>query len=182
MRIVISAAGNDLDASVSPVFGRCPVYLFVDTETMEVEAVPNPAVSAAGGAGIQAAQFVARQGAQAVLSDNLGPNAFRVLVAAGIPVYRVSGGTVRQAVEAFKEGRLNPISEATTVAHAGIGWCRGPGMRRWGIGVRETAMETAPPAQPASGVSREELNALKEEVRSLQEKLNDFLRRLEQIT
>ncbi|MGB9722779.1 MAG: NifB/NifX family molybdenum-iron cluster-binding protein [Chloroflexia bacterium] len=180
MRVAISAGGNDLDAPVSPVFGRCPVYLFVDTETMEVEAVPNPAVSAAGGAGIQAAQFVARQGAQAVLSDNLGPNAFRVLAAAGIPVYRVSGGTVRQAVEAFKEGRLNPITGATTVAHAGMGWCRGPGSRMWRGRAVETATE--PPAEAPSGASREELAALKAEVRSLQEQLNDLLRRLEQIT
>lgn len=173
MRIVVSASGMDLDAPISPVFGRCPVYLFVDTETMEVEAVPNPAVSAPGGAGIQAAQFVVRQGPQAVLSDNVGPNAFRVLLAAGIPIYQVREGTVRQAVEAFKEGRLNPISAATVVPHAGMGWRSSLGSRR----NAQIAGETPPPAE-----AQDDLTALKEEVRGLQEKLNDLLRRLGQIT
>jgi len=53
MRIVVSANGADLDAAASPVFGRCPTYVFVDTETMVFEAVDNPAMNAAGGAGIQ---------------------------------------------------------------------------------------------------------------------------------
>lgn len=66
MRPVVSAQGNNLDAPASPVFGRCPTYLFVDTETVQFEAVPNPAISQAGAAGIQAAQFVVKQGAEAV--------------------------------------------------------------------------------------------------------------------
>ena len=45
MKIAVTANGNDLDAPVSPVFGRCPAYILVDTETMQYEAVTNPAVS-----------------------------------------------------------------------------------------------------------------------------------------
>ncbi len=119
MRIVISSQGDDLDAPASPLFGRCPTYLFVETETMEFEALPNPAVSQGGGAGVQAAQFVVNHGARAVLSSNLGPNAFGVLQAAGIPAYLVPGGTVRQAVEAFKAGQLEPMAGANVMAHAG---------------------------------------------------------------
>jgi len=74
MKIVVTANGADLDAPASPVFGRCPIYVFVDTETMQFEAVGNPAVAAGGGAGIQAAQFVIEQGAQAVVTGNAGPN------------------------------------------------------------------------------------------------------------
>ena len=102
MKIVVSAQGDTLEAPASPVFGRCPTYIFVDTETMGFEAVPNPAMNQGGGAGIQAAQFVTSHGVQAVLTGNLGPNAFNVLEAAGVPGYLVSEGTVRQAVEAFK--------------------------------------------------------------------------------
>ena len=51
MKIAVTANGADLDAPISPIFGRCPTYLFVDTETMQFEAVQNPAVSAPGGAG-----------------------------------------------------------------------------------------------------------------------------------
>ena len=51
MRIVVTANGADLEAPASPVFGRCPMYVFVDTETMTFEAVENPAINAAGSAG-----------------------------------------------------------------------------------------------------------------------------------
>jgi hypothetical protein len=64
MKIVVTSNGRDLDAPASPMFGRCPVYVFVDTDTMQFEAVDNPAMSAAGGAGIQAAQFVVEQTAR----------------------------------------------------------------------------------------------------------------------
>jgi hypothetical protein len=50
MRIVVSAQGSNLDAPASPVFGRCPTYMFVDTGTLEFEAVPNPAMNQAGAA------------------------------------------------------------------------------------------------------------------------------------
>ncbi len=54
MRMVVSAQGESLDAPTSPVFGRCPTYIFVDSESMQFEAVPNPAMNQGGGAGIQA--------------------------------------------------------------------------------------------------------------------------------
>lgn len=128
MKIIVTANGADLDAAASPVFGRCPTYIMVDTETMEFEALPNPAVAAGGGAGIQAAQFIAGQGAQAVVSGNMGPNAYGVLQAAQIPVYTFGGGTVRQAVEAYQAGTLASAGGATVPSHTGMG--RGAGMGR----------------------------------------------------
>ena len=127
MMIVVTANGSDLDAPTSSVFGRCQIYILVDTETMQFEAAPNPAVSAGGGAGIQAAQFVIERGAQAVVSGNVGPNAFDVFRASGIPVYLFKGGTVRQAVEAYKEGQLSSAGSATVSAHAGMGRGRSRG-------------------------------------------------------
>jgi predicted Fe-Mo cluster-binding NifX family protein len=130
MKIVVTANGTDLDAPASPVFGRCPTYIFVDTETMAFEAVDNPAMSAPGGAGIQAAQFVIEQGAQAVLTGNVGPNAFNVFQAANVPIYLLTGGTVREAVEAYKAGRLQSTADANVQAHAGMGMGMGRGMGR----------------------------------------------------
>ena len=49
MRIVVSAQGEDLDAPASPVFGRCPTYILIESDTMQFEAIANPAVSQAGG-------------------------------------------------------------------------------------------------------------------------------------
>nr|MBC7244458.1 NifB/NifX family molybdenum-iron cluster-binding protein [Chloroflexota bacterium] len=121
MKIVVTANGNDLDAQVSLVFGRCLSFVFVDTETMAFEAIPNPALSAPGGAGIQAAQFVVEHGAEAVLSGNVGPNAYGVFQAANVPIYWVSEGTVRQAVEAYKAGKLHSATQANVQAHTGLG-------------------------------------------------------------
>jgi predicted Fe-Mo cluster-binding NifX family protein len=106
MRIVVSAEGHETDSRVSSIFGRCPVYVFVDTDTMEIESFPNPAQNAPGGAGIQAAQFVVSRGTKAVLTGNVGPKAADVLAAAGVEVRLVGGMTVEEAVQAFAAGQL----------------------------------------------------------------------------
>jgi len=130
MKIAVTANGADLDAPASPIFGRCPTYILVDTETMQYEAIANPAVSAGGGAGVQAAQFVIERGAQAVVTGNVGPNAFGVFRAGGIPVYLFKEGTVQQAVKACKSGLLSSINDATVSAHAGMGRGMGRGRNR----------------------------------------------------
>ncbi len=109
MRIVIPANGTDLDAPTSPVFGRCQTFIFVNPETLEVEALPNPAAEAPGGAGVQAAQLVLRHGAEAVIARRLGPKAFGLIQSAGIPAYVLEGATVREAVQAFQARRLTRL-------------------------------------------------------------------------
>ena len=122
MKIAVSAAGNELGADVSPVFGRCPYYLVVDTESLEFDAHPNPAQSASGGAGIQAAKFITEQGVAAILTGNVGPNAHAVLSAAGVEVYLITGGTIQEAVEAYKDGKLQSASQPTVSPHTGMGF------------------------------------------------------------
>lgn len=110
MKIVVTAQGANLDAFVDPRFGRGQYFLFIDTDSSSVEAVANESRSAAGGAGIQAAQFVAEKGAKALITGSVGPNAEAVLKKAAIPAYR-GAGTVRSVVEKFKSGKL-PAMEA----------------------------------------------------------------------
>jgi predicted Fe-Mo cluster-binding NifX family protein/DNA-binding PadR family transcriptional regulator len=112
MRIVIPADGTDLDAPTSAVFGRCPTFIFVDPETLEFEAWRNEAVSAPGGAGVQASQTVVQRRPHAVIAPSLGPNAFRVIQAAGIPCLKLEGATVREVVEAYNAGELSPLDTA----------------------------------------------------------------------
>jgi len=141
MKIVVTSGGTDLDAPASPVFGRCPSYVFVDTDTMEYEAVSNPASGAMGGAGIQAAQFVIQRGVQTVITGNVGPNAFGVLTSGGVSVYVCPPGkTVRQAVEDFKQGKLELVGAANVPGHfgAGRGLGRGGGRGMGGGGGRGT--------------------------------------------
>jgi predicted Fe-Mo cluster-binding NifX family protein len=170
MKIVVTAEGNDLSAPTSPRFGRCPTFVFVETETMVFEAVPNPAASASGGAGIQAAQFVVEQGAEAVLTNNVGPNAMEVLQAAGIPVYVISGGVVREVVDAYKAGQLELATGANVQAHAGMGRGRGRGM---GQGQRQIT---------TSATAREaEITALKGMAADLRQQLAEVIDRIEKL-
>jgi predicted Fe-Mo cluster-binding NifX family protein len=121
MKIVVTSTGNTLDSPIDPRFGRCQFFCFVDPETMEFEAAENEAVMAAGGAGPQAAQFVANKGAEAVLTGNVGPNAVSALKAAGITIYIGATGTVKETVLLFKNGQMQEVGEATVVSHSGMG-------------------------------------------------------------
>jgi predicted Fe-Mo cluster-binding NifX family protein len=114
MKIILSTTSPSLDSDVDPRFGRCAYLLVVDTDTMQWEAHPNPGVNASGGAGIQAAQFVADQKAGIALSGDFGPHAFAALQAAGVSMYIYgSCHTAREAVEHFKAGTLECVGAAT---------------------------------------------------------------------
>jgi len=130
MKICVSATANSLDAPVDPRFGRCQYFLVVDSETMQFEAIPNMASGAMGGAGIQAAQIIASKGVKALITGNVGPNAFQALSAAGIQIITGAYGTVREAVEKYKKGELKGISAPTVGGHFGMGAGRGRGWRR----------------------------------------------------
>jgi predicted Fe-Mo cluster-binding NifX family protein len=130
MKIVVTSTGNTIDSPIDPRFGRCQFFVFVDPETMEIEAAENEAVMASGGAGPQAAQFVANKGAEAVLTGNVGPNAVSALKAAGIKIYIGATGTVKETVLLFKNGQMQESGEATVASHSGMGRGMGGGRRR----------------------------------------------------
>lgn len=111
MKIVITSQGKTLQDDIDPRFGRCRYFLIVDDETNEVEAIPNPQVSAGGGAGIRTAQFMVDRGIKAVLTGNIGPNASKVLNESGIKVYINNNGTGESVLNDFKNGKLVPTNQ-----------------------------------------------------------------------
>jgi len=121
MKIAVSAAGQSLDAQVDPRFGRCQNFVIVDTDTMEFEALANDSAAAAGGAGIATAQMIAGKGVEVVLTGNCGPNAFGVLNSAGIKVFTGAAGTVQEAIESYKAGKLQTSARSNVSAHSGMG-------------------------------------------------------------
>jgi predicted Fe-Mo cluster-binding NifX family protein len=114
MKIIITAALPSLDSEVDPRFGRGAYLLLIDPATLDWQAYPNPGITASGGAGIQAAQFITEQKAEAVVSGDFGPHAFEALNAANLPMY-VFGhcGTVREVIAQFKAGQLEQVGTAT---------------------------------------------------------------------
>lgn len=121
MVIAVSANRPVLEGPVDATFGRCGWLLFVDPQTMQFEAVSNPGCDAVGGAGIQAAQAVARRGATALVTGNVGPNAMQVLQVAGITVVTGFRGSVGEGVEAYRAGALTPTTSATASRHSASG-------------------------------------------------------------
>jgi len=118
MKIVVTSQGANLDSPVDPRFGRAKHFLLVNTETMQATAHDNAQnLNAPQGAGIQAAQAVHNLGASAVVTGNVGPKAFTTLHAAGVAVYLGASGTVREAIEQFRSGRLQPAEAANVEGH-----------------------------------------------------------------
>jgi predicted Fe-Mo cluster-binding NifX family protein len=107
LKIAITSKGKDLESPIDPRFGRAPFILIVDTARNEVEVLDNSEnVNAFKGAGIQAAVMVSEHGAKVLLTGYCGPNAFKTLSAAGIKVANDVTGTVRDAVNAYNEGKV----------------------------------------------------------------------------
>ena len=120
MRVAISATGPDLAAQVDPRFGRSQHFIIFDPETSLHEAVENAGAAAGGGAGIATAQMIVDRGVRTVLTGDCGPNAYQVLSAAGVQVITNVSGTVRDAIEAYKAGRLLASSRPSVDAHHGL--------------------------------------------------------------
>lgn len=107
MKIAISSTGATLDSDLDPRFGRAQNFIVVDTDTMAFEVKENVQnLNLPQGAGIQAGKTVADLGVEAVITGNCGPKAFNVLEAAGVKVITGISGTVKDAVDELKTGRL----------------------------------------------------------------------------
>ena len=73
---------------------------------------------ALGGAGVQAASTVAAQGAQAIITGNVGPNAHKALAAGNISIYQVGNGvTARDALASLGRGELTAVAGPTVTGH-----------------------------------------------------------------
>ena len=197
MKIAVSATDDSLDARIDPRFGRCEYFVIVDTETMNFEALPNTSRIALSGAGIQAAQAIANKGVQAVLTGNVGPNAFQALSSAGIDIITGVFGTVREAVEKFKSGQLQKITAPTTSVGFGMGRGYGMGMGRrgsgMGLGIERGYLQdtgpfvTQPPMSPAippmlPQMSKEqEVQMLESQMKNIQKQLDQIRKRLREL-
>jgi predicted Fe-Mo cluster-binding NifX family protein len=128
-----------LNDEMSPRFGRCPSFTFVELENNEIKAVktvPNHAMNAMGGAGVQATQIIGNNNAKIVIVGFLGPNAANGLNALNIEVFSAPNQrmTIKDVIDLFIQGKLQPMSSANVASHYGMGGGRGMGGRGMGSG------------------------------------------------
>jgi uncharacterized protein len=118
MNIAITSIDGTMDGMVDERFGRSRKIIVYNKEKKSVEVVDNTVnMNSPQGAGIQTAQNVAKTSAQVVISGHLGPNAFRVLQAAGIEAYSASNMTAKEALKKLDEGVLTKLAGADVEGH-----------------------------------------------------------------
>ncbi|MGB6680238.1 MAG: NifB/NifX family molybdenum-iron cluster-binding protein [Candidatus Bathyarchaeia archaeon] len=105
-----------LNSQVDPRFGRCESFVIINTENMEMEVIPNTSAQTAHGAGVQAAQTIANQNVEVVITGKVGPNAYEVLSTSGIKIVTGAVGTIGQVIEQYKSGQLQEDSKHPNVS------------------------------------------------------------------
>ena len=130
MRVCITATGNSLASSLDPRFGRAMYFLIVDDKGKLLKVIKNPGIEAMRGAGISAAQVMAEEKVEAVITGNVGPNAYMVLGNSGIKILFGSPGMrVRDVFQEYQKGSLQEAREAMP---CGPAFGQGPGRGRGG--------------------------------------------------
>jgi len=118
MKLVFTTTGENLDSPLDPSFGRARNFLVYDLDTQASIIIGNEQnLGAAQGAGIQAAQTIAKAGANALVTGHCGPKAFRVLEAAGIKVFNTDAPTVADALVRYRAGDLSEAKTANVEGH-----------------------------------------------------------------
>jgi len=118
VKIALTSQGKELSSEVDLRFGRAKWLIVVDTESGDLQAYDNAVnLNAAQGAGIQTGQNIANLGVEAVITGNVGPNAFKTLSAAGIKIFLAETQTVQEAIDLFKAGKLREVDNANVEGH-----------------------------------------------------------------
>ena len=161
MRIAISADDrNGLDSVVSPHFGRCPHYIFVDVDGHEVKTihvVDNPYYGQHSPGVVPG--FIQSQGANVMLTGGMGRRAIAFFEQLGIEAVTGASGTVRRALELYLGGQLRGVQPC-----------------------RESIEHAHHEELPTAGeYEQDEVGRLREEAEMLQQQLDEVMARLDQL-
>lgn len=98
-----------LDEQVGEHFGRVPSYTLVNPDTNDVKIVDNTSEHM-GGQGYPT-EIIAKLGVDTMLCGGLGRRAIMMFEDFGIMVYVGATGTVRDALQAYNEGKLQAATD-----------------------------------------------------------------------
>lgn len=111
MLIALPLDEKNWKCRVGSSFGRAVCFLIYDSERQTGIFVDNSAAASTGGAGIKAAQTIADNRADVLITPRLGEKAADVLAAAKIRIYQSIDGTAQENIDAFRDGKLPVLSE-----------------------------------------------------------------------
>ena len=104
-----TAGGKGLEEIIGEHFGRVPTYTIVDLDTNEVKVIPNTSEHR-GGQGYPP-EIMHKEGVDIMVCRGLGRRAITMFEQMGIDVYIGASGSVKDAVDAFKQGILQKAGE-----------------------------------------------------------------------
>ena len=118
MKIVIPVSGEDLQAQVDSRFGRAKHFLVFNDADGSYSLIDNTQdLNATQGAGLQSATNVIESDAGCVILTHCGPKAFKLLSSYDIKVYVAADVTAKEALNMFKDGKLDKMEDADVEGH-----------------------------------------------------------------
>ncbi len=112
LKICISATGDNLDAFLDPRFGRAMFFLIINPEGKLIKAIKNTGEQAMRGAGVTAAQIVADEKVDVLITGNIGPNASIVLNSSKIKIFLgIPETPIQDIIRKYQENKLQQIVE-----------------------------------------------------------------------
>lgn len=105
------SAEQGFDSPLSPHFGRADAFALINDETNEIRFFQNTGQHHGGA--MTPAELIAKAGAHVVLCGGLGVKAVHLFEQQGIHVYNTASGTVADALNAYKTGKLPEATDAT---------------------------------------------------------------------
>jgi predicted Fe-Mo cluster-binding NifX family protein len=118
MIIAIPSKTKALTSDIEPRFGRAKYFILYNTENATFRVAENnhdlPSIQ---GAGIQAAQTIIEAEAEALIANNCGPKAFRVLNTADIKIFITNNCSVQTAIDLYMANKLPLLNEANVQGH-----------------------------------------------------------------
>ncbi len=109
MKICVTSIDEN-GTAIDPHFGRTLYFLIFNKKGEIKKTIKNPGREALRGAGSSAAQVMANEKIDAIITGNIGPNAFNLLTQTGIKIYSVSlGVNPREAVNLLNKEKLSEV-------------------------------------------------------------------------
>jgi len=104
--IAVAAIRDSLNSNICPQFGRAPKFIIYNLETETFTVFENKSALSSSGAGRGTSENLISKGVEVVIARNCGGKALDALKSAKIKVFSNVTGTVKDAIEAFKKGKL----------------------------------------------------------------------------